>query len=258
MKISNKILSLPPYISTTWENILSLHMKNSLLVITLSSGESISIPQLDSIALEQIFTAHAAYLESDLPTAAEEMPRPSHQLMAMLPPHIQAMILRSDQQPHQEAMIGFGITAFDGLSTVMQHDENHAEAPDLPSELLEKIAAIANIVAPVDASAFSSAEPDCNCPHCQIARAIGEGDSEVKGCQSLSNLEGEAAAVDDQEVSLEELQFQQWSIEQQGEQLYAVSNKLDSHEKYTVFLGSPVGCTCGATGCEHILAVLKS
>ena len=43
-----------------------------------------------------------------------------------------------------------------------------------------------------------------------------------------------------------------------NDKLFTVINKLDQQEKYNVFLGEPVGCTCGKQGCEHMLAVLKS
>ena len=47
-------------------------------------------------------------------------------------------------------------------------------------------------------------------------------------------------------------------ITQTGDKLFTVVNKLDPQENYHVYLGHPVGCTCGKQGCEHILVVLKS
>jgi hypothetical protein len=35
-------------------------------------------------------------------------------------------------------------------------------------------------------------------------------------------------------------------------------NPLDHKEHYNVFLGDPIGCSCGNNNCEHIQAVLKS
>ena len=66
------------------------------------------------------------------------------------------------------------------------------------------------------------------------------------------------ALTQEEEVTDRDLSFQQWAIEQTGDKLFCVTNKLDRLEKYNVFLGDPVGCTCGIQGCEHILAVLKS
>ena len=62
----------------------------------------------------------------------------------------------------------------------------------------------------------------------------------------------------EEDVRDDELQFEQWSISSAGDKLYNVVNRLDEQEKYRVYLGHPVGCTCGREGCEHILAVLKS
>ena len=62
----------------------------------------------------------------------------------------------------------------------------------------------------------------------------------------------------DEPVPDAELSFQEWDIVQTGKDLFHVSSRLDPNEQYNVFLGNPVGCTCGKAGCEHILAVLKS
>ena len=70
MKINQKILSIPPYISTAWKNIASLHVEATedeqmLLVITLLNGTNIEIPQLDMSIIEAIFAAHAKFMEQD-------------------------------------------------------------------------------------------------------------------------------------------------------------------------------------------------
>jgi hypothetical protein len=48
MRINNKILSIPPYISTSWKNIASLYLDvkdaENILVIVLAQGTSIEIP----------------------------------------------------------------------------------------------------------------------------------------------------------------------------------------------------------------------
>ena len=105
--------------------------------------------------------------------------------------------------------------------------------------------AIAKIISPSEELLLPKSEPGCNCFFCQIARALNPE-------LSSSHTTDEPAIAD------EELQFQQWDIKQTGEKLYSVINRLDEHEKYNVYLGHPIGCTCGKQGCEHILAVLKS
>jgi hypothetical protein len=87
--------------------------------------------------------------------------------------------------------------------------------------------------------------PHCNCFHCQIARVLKPNKEDTQ-------------QNEEQEISAEDLQFEQWIITHTGDQLYSVINKLDDSEQYNVYLGEPIGCTCGQTGCEHLLAVLKS
>ena len=63
MKITDKLISIPPYISTSWDKISSLHMSESNLIISLLDQTRITIPQLSPGDLQEIFNAHAHYLE---------------------------------------------------------------------------------------------------------------------------------------------------------------------------------------------------
>ena len=60
------------------------------------------------------------------------------------------------------------------------------------------------------------------------------------------------------QFSEDDLKFRDWDIEQKSEELYEVTNPIDQNEHYQVFLGNPVGCTCGKKNCEHIRTVLNS
>ncbi len=62
----------------------------------------------------------------------------------------------------------------------------------------------------------------------------------------------------DEDVSEEELKFKMWDIEEIDETLFKVTNPLDANEHYNVYLGNPIGCTCGKKNCEHIKAVLNT
>jgi hypothetical protein len=97
--------------------------------------------------------------------------------------------------------------------------------------------------------AMAKPELDCNCPHCQITRAI---------CTDAPT--GDTSPVMDEEeiVSEKDLQFKTWDIIQSSDHIYEVRNPLDSEEYYHVHLSDPIGCTCGRNDCEHIQAVLKS
>jgi hypothetical protein len=226
MKINKKIISIPPHISTTWANISSIHMKDEILVITLMDRKIIEIPNLNPEDVEIIFSSHAA--------ALEENSQPSVEKMMRLP---------------TENPFRVGFSTLDNFGMPMQHDPNQSEAPDLPQEVLEKIAAIAQVLSPEDGLIAPQSVENCNCVYCQISRTLN----------GLDKIEIDITPLSEQEdIKPEDISFQQWEIIQTGEKLYTVTSRLDSFEKYNVYLGHPVGCTCGLQGCEHILAVLKS
>jgi hypothetical protein len=212
MNITDKILSIPPYISSSWKNITSLHMETrpfgQVLVIELSTGTKIDIPNLDGPTLEQIFACHAKTVEED----AFPMP--------------------------------FAFPNLKGLMSITQHVAEQKESAPLPPEMLEKIAEMTKGLLPDDLSCIQPPESGCNCPHCQIMRAI-------------VGPAAEPAAVEEA-VSDEDLKFRTWDIKQENDKLYSVMNPLDHKEHYNVFLGDPIGCSCGNNNCEHIQAVLKS
>ena len=54
MIINHKFLIIPPHISTSWNNVLGIHMKDATLVITLSVGDAIHISGLSNELIEKI------------------------------------------------------------------------------------------------------------------------------------------------------------------------------------------------------------
>lgn len=233
MKINEKILSIPPYISTSWDHVRTLHVKANALVISLKEGDIITIPNLSQEIISSIFSAHAAYLEhkTEIETGPEQSLKQFSQLF----------------NPEQggESAFRIGFNNPDALGSVLQHNPAQRDAPLLPPQILEKIAAVAKIIAPEAALAVPQPEEGCNCIHCQIARALN---------QALHPV----LHTEEEEISAEDLSFRQWDIVQTGDKLFTVTNPLDTNEKYNVFLGNPIGCTCGQPNCEHIIAVLKT
>ena len=57
MKITEKIISIPPYISTNWENIEHIHMKGTNLVFTLKDDSVITVKDLPAHIVEQILNS---------------------------------------------------------------------------------------------------------------------------------------------------------------------------------------------------------
>ena len=74
----------------------------------------------------------------------------------------------------------------------------------------------------------------------------------------IASLVDSRAATVEEEITEDDLKFRNWDIRQTADKLYAVTNPLDENEHYSVFLGTPLGCTCGEKNCEHIRAVLNS
>ncbi len=238
MKITNKILSIPPYLSTGWDNIESIQTKGSLLVITLKNRESIEIPGLKAEEIQSIFSHHTAYFDEQQEKPASNSQNPRQTAM------FYQALMNADQA--MEFPVRFGFGSMENMGSLLQHNPAQMNAPDLPKPILQKIAAISKIVAPEDIQALPKPEPHCNCMHCQVVRAITQGFS--------PHVED----TPEESVPEEELKFRQWDIVQNGDKLFTVINRLDDKEKYSVYLGQPIGCTCGKSGCEHIVAVLKS
>lgn len=242
MKIDAKIVSIPPYLSTTWEYITSLKMKGSTLLISLMDDSHVEIPDLDNSTVESIFQAHINYTQkldaesSILSTQGEQTSRNN--------PFSQLSSLLNGDNNTIGFPIRFGPGGLEGLGAAMQHNPSQKDMPSLPVEILEKVGAIAKVLGSDENVTLPKPEPHCNCMHCQIASAIQ---------QSINNQTKE-----EEEVSDEDLKFREWDITQTDDKLYTVTNPLNEQEQYSVYLGSPIGCTCGKHNCEHIKAVLNS
>lgn len=233
MHFNQKYFSFPPHLSTAWEYVAALSLNPShRIVFHLINRESVTLPPLSESETEAIFKAHAEFLQM-------QIPRDVSQKIAS-PPRID----------ERESVYRFMLGAKDGMSMALQHNPAQSQAPDLPQEMLAKIAQISKILFLDETKSYEEAEPHCNCYHCQIARAIH---------QNLTPLtEHSAEIVTEEQISEKDLQFEQWEITQTGDKLFNVVNKIDRQEQYSVYLGHPIGCTCGKPRCEHVLVVLKS
>lgn len=228
MKINSKYISIPPYISTKWENVSSIQMDGAnTLIISLMNGSVVTISNLPAKTIEDTFNAHQEHLE--LSQAAPPMGMPLG-----LPSNAGGL------------MDGMG-----NMTGMMQHDPSQADSPNLPAEMLSKVSAMAKALG-LDNEAFAlpEAEKDCNCQFCQITRAMHGEDQ--------PGPDSTAAEKEEEIVQESELQFREWNIDEVGDKLYKVTNPFDSNEVYQVYLGNPVGCTCGKTNCEHIITVLNN
>ena len=252
MKINSKFFHFPPFISTSWNHVVALHTEDNILFVSLVDGQIVEIPHLSPETLDVIFASHASFLEYDLTTEQKNRINSPNKLSSS----ILSPFLGSDSAANTDpSSLRIGFSTLDGFGSILQHNPAQANSPDIPKEILQKIGAIGKIIASEDLQILPKAEPHCNCMFCQIAKAVSPE-------ASLDDLQEKTDIVHNKEleelpVTEEELKFCQWDIQQTGDKLYTVTNKIDNVEKYRVYLGEPVGCTCGKSGCEHILAVLR-
>jgi len=244
MKINSKILSIPPFISTSWKNIASLHIENQqstlVLIVTLVNGTRIEVPHLDPLVIEAIFTTHTSVLEQ------EEKGASPARMPLMRPP---MNFPFSQEQIISMELPLKNMINMENFGTLLQHNPEAADTPDLPPDVLDKISQLSQTLGIEDPNAIPKPEPHCNCMRCQIARAMQKG---LNGETEQGKAEPEEIVTD------EDLKFRTWDVAQTGENLYLVSNPIDTKEHYNVYLGEPIGCTCGQAQCEHVRAVLNT
>jgi len=115
--------------------------------------------------------------------------------------------------------------------------------PELSHEVLQRVIGMVKMIAPDEIQNIPPSEPHCNCIHCQISRAVSDDAPEQ---------------ISDEIVSDEDLKFRDWEVSAEGDNLFVVRHPLNTDEEYHVYLGDPIGCTCGSKQCEHIAAALRS
>lgn len=218
MMITPQILSIPPYLSCSWKQISFIY----------------TVPQGENFQLVVVLNNHTKVAIPNLDKSSVDLIFEHHTRYGIF----------SNQE------VGTGILSrppanmgLEFFNLAMQHNPEQAHAPDLPKEILEKVSGISKILGLEDLSTIQKPEPHCNCSFCQIARAL---------------FSETTLALEEEEPSDEDLSFRSWNIQQSGDKLYTVTNPLNEREHYSVYLGEPLGCTCGLKNCEHIRAVLNS
>ncbi|MBI5273855.1 MAG: hypothetical protein HY860_02240 [Chlamydiales bacterium] len=227
MKINSKILSIPPYISSSWDNITSLHLgskeEKKVLIILLKNGTTLEIPHLDHASIVQIFAAHGDYLESSKKATVKGDVFSSMNLGFPL--------------PIDPEMMGH-------LSDVIQ-DPTKLQRIEIPPEALGKFVDFLKAMGLDEKLIMPEGDFPSDSVFAQFKKLLS-GEPEVKK-EELEEV-----------VSDADLHFKEWDIQQTGDKLYKVINPLDRAEEYQVFLGDTLGCTCGHNDCEHLKAVLRS
>jgi len=255
MKINTTGISVPPYISTSWSNVKAVHVENleegKVLQVILNDDVKIDIPKLDDDDIKAIFDCHSAYLEkfSEEKTNSLDTFNDFQSQISSSFGDLKGMFGSGDvSSMNPSAMKMENFVGSGELSSFLKHDPSQSDAPDLPLDVLNRIASITKMLGEQEdiLSGIEDAFPDCNCFHCQV---VGAMRSSLTG--ALDENAGEL-------VSEEDLKFREWDISSLGDKLYKVVNLMDENEYYQVFLGDPIGCTCGHNNCEHIRVVLSS
>jgi len=234
MKINEKILSLPPYLSTAWQNVsmISFNSDNQL-EISLVNGKTVTIPLLEKKIIDLIFFYHTQSIESkEVQLETQKVNAPS-------------------KKENEKLNFSFGLPfPMDNLlpfGQVLQHQPEASHMPDIPKEVLEKVSSFAKTISKDTGQVlFPDVQPHCNCVYCQIGRSVNQ------------QFSVEEEKHEEELVSDEDLKFKEWDIQKTASSLYEVKNPLDQSQVYQVFLGEPIGCTCGRNDCEHIKAVLNT
>lgn len=233
-KITDKLISIPPYVSTSWDQVSALQREGEVLHIFLLSGAKITIPHVSEEAFQHLFTHHSRWIEKETP-------------LSQTAPDVTFDTIQKGLKDVVSLTMKLGVSALGQLGQVLEHNPAHAHLPPLPPEMVDRIKALTNIISKEDLKSLQPPVEHCHCLYCQIVRLL-------RGNELLT----EEPSPQDEVIEDKDLQFSQWQVAPLADQQYIVRNKLDSHEEYKVFLGDPMGCTCGKPHCEHIVAVLRS
>jgi hypothetical protein len=268
MSVTRKAFHLPPFISTSWAHVVSLHMEHEdheqLLVVTLTNGAQICIPGLEERLLRHIFQMHAEVMENHPPSAvssevavavkesesarsvAARIPFTENGDLAVTMNGIEAW--QAVGENHGGLLEGLSIdpSRLQSLEQdLLEHRPELTDSAPLPPLLLQRMSLMGRFLHPQLLAQMPRAEDGCGCPFCQLHRVL-HGEPPDTALPAVA------------EVQDDELRFRSWLIEQQDDHVFVVSNPEDAQESYRVFLGDPLGCTCGHVRCEHVRAVLQS
>lgn len=204
------------------------------LVVCLTDGIVVRIPNLPASLIEQIFKVHSEFLTE------QNVKKP----LRFLKNELEGITA-------SETPFRLGIGSMENMmASSMQHNPEQAHMPDLPSEIVDKIATIAKIVSPGEAINLPKGEPHCNCMFCQVSRAIHKHVQEEEETEVI---------IESKEVLPQIPSPHPWVIEQYETNCYNVHHHDSPYQQYKVFIkDGEIGCNCGSHGCEHIIAVLRS
>lgn len=142
MIINNKLLSIPPFISTSWRDVeLLLSDGQHTLNIYLKNGTLVKISHLLKDQLDLIFKVHQDVL--------------LNQNTDKKPPFLDPLMVQFSGQ-------------------ILEHDPELFDFQPLPDDMLGKLKALSSALPKPDKDRMPQIHPGCRCPHCQIMTVILE------------------------------------------------------------------------------------
>ncbi len=142
MIINKHVLSIPPYISTSWRDIeLLLSDGHSTLNIYLKNGTLVRIAHLPKEQLDLIFAIHQEIL----------LQKP-----ALIPTQALDPLL------------------FNFAGPFLEHDETLSDSSPLPEEVKERLRSLIQGLPKIEAQRLPPIHENCHCPHCQLMGLLVE------------------------------------------------------------------------------------
>lgn len=136
MIINKQLLSIPPFISTSWKDVeLLLSDGKNTLNIYLKNGTLVKISHLLKEQLDLIFQVHQE-------------------------------ILLSQAQDISAPLVDPLFFQFSG--PFLEHDPELSDASPLPDEVKSKLLSLLKSLPKMDATKLPIAHENCGCPHCQL------------------------------------------------------------------------------------------
>ena len=278
MKITSKILSIPPYLSTSWYDVDSLFQSDDgVLVVAMANGTQVRLENLSSEVVHTIFDAHERFLEEEAEREEDEDEDEDEEGL-ILGKGTRGEIEFSVHAPLMSDQ--FDERGGDAMKIFMEHDPSRSLGPLLPEALLKRITSLAKMFLPQDMIPLDASHENCRCPFCQIVRALSgvpqpvSQEDEDKSAdlqvtrekKERSHRAGHEKHKEGEQGKVKTAQSNQsgqsnqspWIIQQMDDQLYTVTERAHPDQVFHVSLGTPVTCSCGQPNCVHIVAVLKS
>lgn len=228
MKINKNMLSIPPYITTTWDNITCVQacvVQDEFvdIKICLADGEKVEVPHVPEKIFNKIRDEYEKFIESSSINTPADLGGIASGIADIFQGANRE--LPAIGRGENVGVIGFPVSG---------HPRQHHEAPVLGKEALRQITKT------LGEKAFEGEYiTKCNCIYCQSCRFVQDKKNKESGEKPLEFSDA-------------------WLVEEVGTDKFIVRDKMKESNVFTVYLKPKIICSCGSNVCEHIKATLFS